>query len=134
MSYLPLAAARAGAEIKPRGNKAARFDHTFARSREALIRKSVQGRTERKETERKRNRRDYSTREQRRVGVSQTREKQKKMKDTTRIERFTVGGGSVNTETNTFGHPDGWDSIAGNRDYTRVERSDRFTVVVSRYF
>ena len=43
MSYLPLAAARAGAEIKPRGNKAARFDHTFARSREALIRKSVQG-------------------------------------------------------------------------------------------
>ena len=114
MSYLPLAAARAGAEIKPRGNKAARFDHTFARSREALIRKSVQD-AERRERKRKENEIDEIILHANNDELAfHKREKNRKMKDTTRIERFTVGGGSVNTETNTFGHPDGWDSIAGN--------------------
>ena len=114
MSYLPLAAARAGAEIKPRGNKAARFDHTFARSREALIRKSVQE-AERRERKRKENEIDEIILHANNDELAfQKREKNRKEKDTTRIERFTVGGGSANTETNTFGHPDGWDSIAGN--------------------
>ena len=114
LSYLPLAAARAGAEIRPRGNKTARFDHTFARSREALIRKSVQD-AERRERKRKENEIDeVILRANNDELAFQNREKNRKDKDIARIERFTVGGGSANTETNTFGHPDGWDSIAGN--------------------
>ena len=79
-----------------------------------MIRKSVQD-AERRERKRKENEIDeVILRANNDELAFQNREKNRKDKDIARIERFTVGGGSANTETNTFGHPDGWDSIAGN--------------------